>query len=99
MTPWETDLLHAAAELARVKRLHAQTFLLGVLPIGDTPPKYRTDKQAWAAADEEHIEQLLEAEARYEIAKSRLVARPETPVMSWDESGIEPADRYLGGTD
>lgn len=72
MTPWETDLLHAAAELARVKRLHAQTFLLGVLPIGDAPPRYRTDKQAWAAADEEHIEALIEAEARYEIAKSRL---------------------------
>lgn len=67
MTPFETDLMVAATELARIKRLHAQTFLLNTA-------RFKTIGEARAAADEDHIEALTEAEARYEIAKSRLRA-------------------------
>lgn len=66
MTPYETDLMHAAAEVARAKRLWAQAFLINTTVL-------KTDGQAKAAADEDHIEQVIEAEAKYEIAKSRLI--------------------------
>ena len=66
MTPFETDLMVAATELARIKRLHAQTFLLNT-------QRFKTIGEARAAADEDHIEALTEAEARYEIAKARLL--------------------------
>lgn len=90
MTPWETDLMVAATELARIKRLHAQTFLLNTA-------RFKTIGEARAAADEDHIEALTEAEARYEIAKSRLIRggtdadtqRDASEAISLDPSSIE----------
>jgi len=80
----------AATELARIKRLHAQTFLLNTA-------RFKTIGEARAAADEDHIEALTEAEARYEIAKSRLFrggtdAHPQrdaSEAISHDPSSIE----------
>lgn len=90
MTPWETDLMVAATELGRIRRLHAQTFLINTA-------RFKTIGEARAAADEDHIEALTEAEARYEIAKSRLIRggtdadtqRDASEAISHDPSSIE----------
>lgn len=90
MNPFEADLLRAAAEYAGRRRLWAQTFLINTT-------RLRTDGQAKAAADEDHIEAVMEAAANYEIALSRLggkrhahpIGDPTEDPTAHDPSSIE----------
>jgi len=63
----ESEVLTTAQVLGQAKRDWAQAYLMERLK-----PTNRNAKDAEAAADEAHIREIHEADARYQIALSRI---------------------------